>query len=490
MLRSLPMQKIEAAHLELTDAANGDRFVRRHGENVRFVPEWGWIVWTGKRWEADDLAARELALEAARGIHDEATAADGTGEQKAIADWARKSQQAQRLQAMLWCAEPALKARSAEFDRQTLLLPVANGTVDLRTGELHPHRREHMATRLAPVYFDAGTACPVWLRFLERVVPDEEVRDFLQRLVGYSLTGSTGEQVLAFLYGNGRNGKSVFLETIAAVLGDYHTATRIETLSVSRGGGIPNDVAALAGARLVTVSETPEGSRLNESLVKDLTGGDTIQARFLRREFFQFQPQFKLWIRGNHKPQIRGTDDGIWRRMLLVPFTVQIPSDEVDPTLSARLRDELPGILAWAVRGCLAWQERGLRAPRTVVAAVQEYRTEMDQLGEFLEDRCVITPDAHAPARDLYAAYKEWCLDSGHQPVSTTRFGLALGERGFIKRKPKTIVWHGIGIRQSDSCDTSRSSYQSRARNGGKPEMGSQLSELSEMALKPGDERL
>lgn len=447
--KTVPLESDPASELqttELTDAGNAERFARQHGENVRFVPEWGWVVWTGTHWARDDLRARDLMLQTARSIHHEAADQPSTKDQDAIAAHARKSQQAQRLQGAMWCAQPSVAARVEDFDGEPWLLPVLNGTLDLRSGELHAHRREHYCTRLAPAYYDPAATCPIWVAFLERVLPDDEVRAFVQRLAGYSLTGLTTEQVLAFLYGQGRNGKSVFLETLAALLGDYHTATRIETLSATRGAGIPNDVAALAGARLVTVSETPEGSRLNESLVKDLTGGDTIAARFLRREFFQFRPQFKLWIRGNHKPQIRGTDDGIWRRVLLVPFTVQIPPEEIDPQLTERLRDELPGILVWALQGCLEWQCHGLRPPAAVTDAVREYRTEMDTLGEFIADRCVSTPNAQAKAADLYAAYRKWCEDSGHQPVSTTRFGLMLGERGFHREKAGTVHWHGIGL--------------------------------------------
>ncbi|MDZ7809989.1 MAG: phage/plasmid primase, P4 family [Arhodomonas sp.] len=326
---------------------------------------------------------------------------------------------------------------------------------------------------------------------MERVLPDREVRAFVKRFAGYALTGSTAEQVLAFMYGTGRNGKSVFIETLAALMGDYHTATRIETLSVTRGGGIPNDVAALAGARLVTVSETPEGSRLNESLVKDLTGGDTITARFLRHEFFQFRPQFKLWVRGNHKPQIRGTDDGIWRRVMLIPFTVQIPEPEVDPTLTEKLRDELPGILQWAIAGCLEWQRQGLRPPATVANAVREYRSEMDTLATFIEERCVIAEHAMASAKALYQDYTQWCEQSGERPVSQTRFGMSLSERGFPKDKggaANTYHWFGIGLKTDepghpDSSDPFRSSRQLRARDPRNVKIGSEPSEPSEPSV-------
>ena len=470
------------APAELTDAGNAARLTTRHGQDLKFVPAWGWVVWTGKTWARDELKARQVALETARGIHAEAATVSDNAEQKALSDWARKSQNAQRVQAMLWCAQPELAARPEDFDREPWLLPCANGTIDLRTGEVHPHRREHFLTRACPVVFDAKAQCPEWQKFLERVLPSRDVREYVQRFAGYSLTGSTAEQSLAFLYGSGRNGKSVFLETLGSLLGDYHTATRVDSLAVTRGGGIPNDVAALAGARMVSVSETPEGVRLNESLVKDLTGGDTITARFLRHEFFQFKPQFKLWIRGNHKPQIRGTDDGIWRRLALVPFTVQIPLAEVDPGLSERLQGELSGILNWAVKGCRVWQQSGLKPPQAVTEAVAEYRDEMDSLGEFITSRCVTAPNVKAKASELYGAYRQWCEDSGEHPMSQRRFGLALGERGFQKTVPKSVVWVGIGLLSdlADDSDLSRSSSQSRARNPRDVESGSPRSERSE----------
>lgn len=462
---------------ELTDAGNAQRFADQHGKDVCYVPEWGWMVWDGTIWARDELAARKKMLDTARRIYREAETAS-EADQKQIAAWARQSQQAQRLSAALWCAQPSLAVRADEFDKELWLLPVENGTADLRTGKKHPPNREHKLTRASRVLYDSTAQCPVWVQFLARVLPDTALRDFVQRAVGYSLTGLTTEQCLFFLYGHGRNGKSVFLECLAALMGALHAATRIDSLSVTRGGGIPNDIAALAGARLVTVSETPENARLNEPLVKDLTGGDTISARFLRHEFFEYRPQFKLWIRGNHKPAIRGTDDGIWRRVMLVPFDVQIPEAEVDPDLPGKLRGELPGILNWAVEGCLAWQQQGLRPPQSVREAVSGYRDEMDTLGQFLDECCVIDAKAITKAKDLYACYVAWSERTGEKAVTQTRFGTALGERGFNKDKSGVISWQGVRLKsgQLDSSDPSRSSAQSRARNDGNADIRSELS--------------
>jgi putative DNA primase/helicase len=467
---------------ELTDAGNAERFAARYGDVARYVPGWGWLAWTGSHWTRDELKIRDLMLRTARDIHKEAAASVNHNQQREIAKWARQSQQAQRLQSALWCAQPALATRTNEFDRHDFLLPVKSGTIDLTTGHLKSHDPEDMLTRLVDIRYDPGALAPTWHNFLATVLPDPDVRALVKRLAGYTLTGSTTEQILIFLFGNGRNGKSVFIETLAKVLGDYHTPTRIETLSIGQRG-IPNDVAALAGARLVSVSETPEGARLNESLVKDLTGGDTISARFLRHEFFRFQPQFKLWIRGNHKPQIRGTDDGIWRRVMLIPFAVQIPPDRVDQHLMAKLQKELPGILTWAVQGCLEWQREGLRPPSAILAAVRAYRGEMDTLGDFIDECCIVADHLTAKSSHIYSAYKRWSEREGHKAMSATRFGLTLSERGFEKEKRGTITWFGIGISGGlEGLDTSPSSSYSRAHNGCNAEIVSKLSKCPKCA--------
>jgi putative DNA primase/helicase len=244
----------------------------------------------------------------------------------------------------------------------------------------------------------------------------------------------------------------VFLEILQRLAGEYSVAARTETIVHSRGSGIPNDIARLKGARLVCINEVEDGQRLKESLIKDLTGGDTISARFLHREFFDFRPQFKLWIRGNHKPQIRGTDDGIWRRIHLIPFTVTIPPGERDGDLLWKLESELPGILAWAVQGCLDWQRNGLQPPAQVLDAVSEYRSEMDVIGEFLEDCVTVRQNAQVTAKALYRAYRKWTEETGQNAVTQTRFGLALQERDFRKvRASGGVIYQGIELPMSDA---------------------------------------
>jgi putative DNA primase/helicase len=282
------------------------------------------------------------------------------------------------------------------------------------------------------------------MRFLEQVTGgDRELMAFLQRAVGYSLTGSTQEQVLFYLFGLGRNGKTVFMETVLSLLAGYARRIPSESLMVRQhGGGIPNDMAMLSSARVACASETAEGAQLDEARIKEITGGDTIAARFLHKEFFEFKPQFKLWIVGNHRPIIKGGDLGIWRRILLVPFTITIPESEVDPALPAKLRSELPGILVWAVRGCLDWQRNGLGVPRAVVAATQDYHRESDLLGQYIAEKCRHVAGAETSTTDLYQAYRFWAEQSGLKPIAKISFGRKMSERSYPMRQSngRTLV--------------------------------------------------
>ena len=340
-----------------TDMANAERFARLYVDTVFHTPECGWLIYDGKRWCIDEQhQVMRLAKRTARKIFTELEHAQNAQE-KVLFNWARQSQSKHRLNAMLVLAqsEPGIPARLTEFDSEPLLLNCKNGVLNLATGKLLPHDQACKHSKISMINYDPAAQCPQWLVFLCRVMGnDDEMINFLQRAVGYTLTGDTGEQCLFFTYGTGANGKSVFLEILLQLLAEYGTNARADTFMLkTNGGGIPNDIARLVGMRFVGISETESGQRMAESLVKDMTGGDTVTARFLHKEFFSFRPEFKLWIRGNHKPNIRGTDDGIWRRIHLVPFEVQIPVGELDPRLPEKLRAELPGILRWAVDGAL-----------------------------------------------------------------------------------------------------------------------------------------
>jgi putative DNA primase/helicase len=435
----------------LTDLGNSERFVRDHGGGVRYCYPWGkWLVWTGSRWERDDAGrVQRLAKETVRSIYREATDVEDEDRRKALAKHASRSEGADKIKAMLELARSEVPVAPDELDADPWLLNAANGTVDLQTGEIRKHRREDLLTKLAPVEYDPYAPAPTWEAFLERVLPGEELRTFVQRAAGYSATGDTSEQVMLINHGAGNNGKSTFQEAIAAALGDYSMRAPTEMLMTKRAGGVPNDVARLKGARFVAASETEEGRRLAESLVKDLTGQDTISARFMRAEWFDFRPTHKLWLSTNHKPEIRGTDNAIWRRIRLVPWAVAIPPAERDRKLAEKLRGELPGVLAWIVRGCIEWRHEGLQAPAEVRKATAGYRSEMDVLGDFLADRCFRGERLQVGKDELYKAYQMWSEDAGERTETKRKFGMLLKERGIEdgRNSERTRrIWKGIGL--------------------------------------------
>jgi putative DNA primase/helicase len=435
----------------LTDLGNSERFIAHHGENVRYCYLWGkWLVWNGARWERDDAGrVHRLAKKTVRSMYGEASDAEDEERRKAVAKHASRSEGADKIKAMLELARSEVPVAPDELDSDPWLLNASNGTIDLRTGELRAHGREDLITKLAPVEYDPNATAPTWEAFLERVLPGGELRAFVRRAVGYSATGDTSEQVMLINHGAGSNGKSTFQEALAAALGDYSMRAPTEMLMAKRAGGVPNDVARLKGARFVAASETEEGRRLAESLVKDLTGQDAISARFMRAEWFEFQPTHKLWLSTNHKPEIRGTDNAIWRRIRLVPWAVTIPPAERDRKLAQKLRGELPGILAWTVEGCLEWRREGLQAPAEVRKATAGYRSEMDVLGDFLADRCFQGERLEVGKDDLYKAYQMWSEDAGERTETKRKFGMLLKERsvedGRNSDRTKRI-WKGIGL--------------------------------------------
>jgi P4 family phage/plasmid primase-like protien len=463
-----------------TDLGNAERFVDTYSQDVRWCTEANrWMLWDGSRWGWDEgsHATHRLAHKSVRSIFKEAENAPDNQEAKAISAHAVASQAASRIEAMLSQARPYLNISMDALDRDTWLVNARNGTLDLRTGDLREHDREDLITKSVPFDYDPEAAPPRFEEFLRQVLPDPEVRAFVQRYAGYSLTGSTRERVLAFLHGGGKNGKSTLVEALREAAGEYAQNTTVETILSSRGGSqIPNDVAALKGARLVSAAEPEKNRRMAESKVKNLTGSDTVTARFMRGEFFDFKPEFKLWISMNHKPIIIGTDDAIWDRIRLVPFGQRFEGANRDPKLPDKLKQELPGIFAWMVRGALDWQENGLGCPEAVAAATKEYREEMDSLGDFLEARCVVEPNATVTAAILYTQYGMWCEDTGERKETQTAFGARLSERGFESFKftsgpnKDRKGWRGIGIKADSSGPEdgppSPESSESRADRG------------------------
>jgi P4 family phage/plasmid primase-like protien len=434
-----------------TDLGNAERLVERHSNDLRHCPPLGgWLAWDGKRWQKDDSKqVRHWAHETVRSIYHEASLRADRQEREELATWAKQSESKPRIEYMISIAEAHLYAAPDEFDAKPWLLNVGNGTVDLRTGELRGHRREDMLTTVAPTTHDPDAPAPTWEKFLARVIPDAETRAFLQRAVGYSLTGETGEECLFLPYGSGRNGKSKFLGALQDMLGrDYAQQMPAHTLMLKRSvGGASPELADLKGVRFAATSETSEGGRLDEAMVKQVTGGDLIRARQLNQPYVEFAPTHKLWLATNHKPQVRGTDEGIWSRIRLIPFEVFIPLPERDPRLASKLRAEASGILAWAVKGCISWQASGLGSSAAVEQATEEYRATMDWLGGFLEDRCDVGDGLEDVMAALYTDYVDWAHLNGEYVVTQRKFGDALAERGFAPRRGTAGQRMRVGLR-------------------------------------------
>lgn len=421
-----------------TDLGNAELFVYLHGGRLRYVAERRrWICWQNGRWRPDVTGeAERAAKQTAKLLLERAAGVEDATERTKAAKWAATAQAEPRIRAMLTLArtEPTLALSEQELDAHPYLLATASGTLDLRTGALRAADPADLLTRGSDVAYDPDARCPRWERFLTEIFAgDGELIVFLHRLVGYCLTGDTRERLLAVLHGTGCNGKSTMLEILKALLGDLATTSAFDTFTRTRGDRGPrNDLARLRGARLVTASESGEGRRLDEATVKEITGGDTIAARFLFGEHFEFTPTFKLLLAANHRPRVDGDDDAIWRRLRLVPFEQSFEGRE-DRTLTATLRAELPGILAWAMRGCLAWQHEGLGHAGAVTRATAEYRTEEDHLGAFLAERC--HTGGTVPAAELRAAYEQWCQETGERPLSGSALGKRLARRGIQPEK-------------------------------------------------------
>lgn len=446
----------------LTDLGNAKRFAVRFEGKLRFVPAWNqWLTWDGKRWSRDNTgsemrAAREIVasiyLEAAERSAQAAGAAnanandtDGDNGMAAILTrWASNTAKRPRLEAMVALArsEPELVTPRDAFDRDQWILNVANGTIDLRDGELRPHRQTDMLTMLAPVEYDPSAKAPLWEAFLERALPDVELRNWLHRYLGYCLTGDVREQCLSFFMGGGANGKSVLVDVVLGILGDYGLRGAPDLVLSRYGDAHPTELADLEGRRLVVCSEIEQGRQWAESVIKRITGDTTITARRMKQDFFTFPATHKLIIAANTKPSVRGTDHGIWRRMRLLPWTVQIPKHEQDRELPMRmLATEAPGILAWLVRGCLAWQRQGLGSARAIEAATNSYRSDEDVLGRWIEDRCEVGEACWWSSDGLYKDYKSWCADEGiEKPWTRRSWHARMCERDGIRDHRTTLA--------------------------------------------------
>jgi putative DNA primase/helicase len=459
-VRVTEQNDVNTASLNRTDTRNGSEFAQDHGRCVRYVPSWGWLRYDGKRWaRADYEEMMQLAKSTARRMLQDASEIDDDDKRRKQIEHALSSEEVPGLRRMLEAAqsEPSILCGIDDFDIEPLWLNCSNGVLDLMTGILLEHGPDLHLTKLAPVEFDPAATCPTWEKFLSEILPDD-IRLYLQRVFGYCLSGKTTEQCLFFWIGGGANGKTTALNMLHNMLGDYAQPVRAATLTRRSGDGIPNDVARLQGIRLGVVSEFDESKPVDEAFVKAATGNDKLSARFLHQEFFDFYPEFKLIVTTNENPVIKGTNNGIWRRLRIVPFSVTIPHEKQDHRLSDIdlskniLWAERSGILNWMLQGCMDWQKYGLQEPPEMHEALQKYRDSQDVLGQFLKDCCDTHYDASVESSELYAAYVEWCRRNGNRPFSQKNWSPKIVGRGYEKgQDPETrrAIFRGLELSEA-----------------------------------------
>lgn len=443
--------------LPFTDSGNAERLEILHGADLRHVAaESKWYAWTNVRWKPDDGRALLATKDVARRLYALAGETKDDSIRQSMASWARQSESSGKRTAMLTLAkaEGRIPATPADFDADPWLFNCANGTIDLRTGELRQHQCLDFITKLSPVHYDPAARSESWEQFLDSLTDgDGDFREFLQKAAGYSLTGDCGEEKLFLVLGEAATGKSTFVESLRAVWGDYARTADFESFVQRRDAGVRNDLAALAGRRLVVSVEVEKGRQLAEGLLKTFTGRDTVTARFLYGEHFEFRPQCKLWLVANDPPGVRHDDGGMWRRILRLPFENVIPKGGRDPTLKARLTSdsrEQAAILAWAVKGCLRWQKAGLQEPARVVRATEAYKQEQNPLRDFVEERCELGEGCKATPAKLRAAYERWCEEQGGRSLGRKNYGSALRALGCesTKLSNDTRWWLGISLRE------------------------------------------
>jgi len=453
----LRISELKKGTVQLTDSTNAARLMREHGRDIRYNTAWKkWVVWNGKYWETDESGAlvHEKGLETVRNIYDELLKTDDHRERLDIEKFGMLSESMRRREAMVKTAQyiKALNINSEAFDSNPWLLNLQNGTIDVLSGELRGHRQEEMITKIANVEYNPQADCPLWKKFVREIMDyKEDLISFLQTAAGWAITGNITEQTMFILYGSGANGKTTFLNTIMHILGDYATSTATETFMKKSGDQTTNDIARLRGIRFLTTTEAEQGRRLSEPLIKKITGNDQITARFLYGEYFIFTPTFKIFMATNHKPVIKGTDHGIWRRIKLIPFTTRIEEENQDKNLEEKLKEEASGILNWLLAGTRRWRSEGLKTPKIVLSATDEYRGEMDVIGNFLKERCIEQKEASIRIRELYKAYVDWCDENNEHAVSERFLSMRIKELGFEQiRTAEARYWAGLGLKISN----------------------------------------
>ena len=448
--RAVPARKM----YKFDDLGNSERLYDMYGYMLKyFYTERKFLFYENGKWKRDnfgyaeklaDETIHQMEKEDSSGIFDE-----NEEMQKAFRKHIKKTRSQTGRKNMIAGVAHFMPVLPEQLDRDRTIIGMKNGVLDLKTGELKPHDSKYFLTKQIPFSYLADAPRPErWLKFLDEILfSDKELIRYIQKAVGYSLTGSNAEQCAFFLHGAGNNGKSIFLELLRYIFGDYASNIQADTIMVQQksGNSASSDLARLQGSRLVTCSETAEGVRLNEPLIKQMTGDDMMTVRKLYCEEFEFRPEFKLWMATNHKPTIRGTDKGIWRRIHLIPFQLDIPANQVDRNLKYKLAKESESILKWIVEGCLLWQREGLQMPKKVLDAVSEYRKEMDVVSKFL-DACCEIGNGEVKASVLYAVYLKWAGENTEYKMSNTKFGIEMQKKFQKAHKKKGWYYSGVSL--------------------------------------------
>lgn len=435
------------------DTGNADRFIDRYGHLYKhsYIAN-KFYIYDGQKWKVDDRGAiRKLIDEMIESIKNEKVLhSEDVTEEEARETFQKYYKKTRGTQSKKNIMNELMHRKTVtpdEFDKDDMLLNVANGYIDLTSRELYKHDINRMFSQIANTDYSEKMQPAVWLDFLNDIFAgDKAVIRYIQKALGYSLTGSTREQVMFILFGKGRNGKSIFVETIAEILGDYSNNMQAKSLMVKKNDNVNTDIARLSKARFVTSSEPNEGFRFDEGLIKQITGGDKVTARFLYAEEFEYTPKFKIWVSTNHKPIIRGTDDGIWRRLVLIPFDVQIPEEKVDKDLKYKLLREAPAILNWMAEGAYMWMREGLELPEKLKDAGQTYRTEMDVVEQFIQEKCKRAEGVRETGKALYEEYKKWADENNEYKMDKNKFGKKLKEKFRSKRMTNGVNYLGVEL--------------------------------------------
>jgi putative DNA primase/helicase len=448
-----PARPLDPLPIEpMTELGYARRLIEVYGARLRFVVAWNrWLIWDGTRWapDTDGQAPRWMKV-IARAV---TSAVILDQAEKDVLRAAKRAESNGSVKGALTLAstEPEIAVSPDDLDADPYLLNCRNGILDLRTGQLGPHDPVRLLTKMAGSACEPGAPGPTFTKFLERIQPDPAMREYLSRLLGHALDGTVAAHILPIFYGDGANGKSTLVDAVMAALGDYADAADPDLLRARTFDAHPTGVADLYGLRLALLHESDAGHRLAEGTVKRLTGGDRLKARRMREDFWSFDPSHTFVMLTNHKPVVGGTDEGIWRRLRLVPFEVVIPPEERDEGLGRQLAEELPAVLAWLVGGYRAWRAGGFAEPQQVTEATDAYRAESDPLGRFITERCLLMASYYTGSTDLFTAYEKWCATEREDAGTPTAFATAMKAKGFESSKSNgRMRWRGIGLAAQD----------------------------------------